>query len=92
MTKAELVNNISLRTGVDKKTALVIVEAMMEEIKAAMKNKENVYLRGFGTFLLKRRAEKTARNISRNTTIIVPEHDIPVFKACKTFAGQVEKI
>ena len=92
MTKAELVNNISLRTGVDKKTALVIVEAMMEEIKAAMKNKENVYLRGFGTFLLKRRAEKTARNISRNTTIIVPAHDIPVFKACKAFAGQVEKI
>ncbi|MBQ0084865.1 MAG: integration host factor subunit beta [Prevotella sp.] len=92
MTKAELVNNISLRTGVDKKTALVIVEAMMEEIKDTMKNKENVYLRGFGTFLLKRRAEKTARNISRNTTMVVPAHDIPVFKACKTFAEQVEKI
>lgn len=92
MTKAELVTNISWRTGIDRKTALVVVEAAMEEIKTAMKHKENVYLRGFGTFLVKRRAETTARNISKNTAMIVPEHDIATFKACRTFAKQMEKI
>ena len=85
MTKAELVNNIAKNTGVDKKTALVILEAMMEEIKTTMINGENIYLRGFGTFALKRRAEKTARNITKNTTIVVPAHNIPVFKPSKAF-------
>ncbi|MBQ0062878.1 MAG: integration host factor subunit beta [Prevotella sp.] len=91
MTKAELVNNVAERTGVDKRTALDIIEATMEEIKATMIKKENIYLRGFGTFLLKHRRQKTARNISKNTTIVVPAHDIPSFKPCSTFAEKVAK-
>ena len=88
MTKAEIVNNIAKNTGVDKKTALVVVEAMMDEIKETMVKGENVYLRGFGTFAIKRRAAKTARNITRNTTIVVPAHNIPTFKPSKTFSGK----
>lgn len=85
MTKADLVADISLKTGVDKATALVAVEAFMETIKETMINGENVYLRGFGSFILKKRATKTARNISKNTSLIVPEHNIPAFKPAKTF-------
>lgn len=91
MTKADLVNNIAEKTGIDKKAALLAVEAMMEEIKECMAKKgENVYLRGFGTFVVKKRAKKTARNISRNTTIVVPEHNIPSFKAAKCFVQDMK--
>lgn len=76
MTKAELAKEISLKTGTDKKEALQIIES----IKTSMTNGEEVFLRGFGSFVIKRRAEKTARNISKNTTIVVPAHDIPAFK------------
>ena len=91
MTKSEVVNEISKKTGVDKAEALKCVEAFMEVVKESLINEENVYLRGFGSFILKKRAQKTARNISKNTTIVVPEHNIPAFKPAKTFAVEVKK-
>lgn len=85
MTKAEIVNEISLKTGTDRKEVLQIVEGFMESVKASLINGENVYLRGFGSFILKHRAEKVARNINRNTTVIIPAHDIPAFKPSDSF-------
>ena len=86
MTKAEIINKIADETGVAKKDVATTVEAFMEEIRQSLaENKENVYLRGFGTFIVKRRAQKTARNISKNTTLIIPEHKIPSFKPSKAF-------
>ena len=89
MTNADIVADIAKKTGVDKTTALVIVEAFMASVKNSLINEENVYLRGFGSFILKKRAQKTARNISKNTTIIIPEHNIPAFKPAKTFMQDV---
>ena len=89
MTKADIVAEIAKKTGVDKTTALVIVEAFMASVKNSLINEENVYLRGFGSFILKKRAQKTARNISKNTTIIIPEHNIPAFKPAKSFMQEV---
>ena len=89
MTKADLVDSISSKTGVDKVSALVILESFMAEVKKSVSKGEDVTLRGFGSFLLKHRAEKTARNISKNTTIIVPAHDIPSFKPCKEFIDSI---
>ena len=81
MTKAEIINKIAEETGVAKKDVAATVEAFMEEIRVSLaENKENVYLRGFGTFVVKRRAQKTARNISKNTTIVIDAHDYPTFK------------
>ena len=91
MTKADIVNEIAKTTGVEKATVLNVVEAMMETIKASLVKEENVYLRGFGSFVVKKRAQKTARNISKNTTIIIPEHNIPAFKPAKTFNISVKK-
>ena len=91
MTKQEVVNEIAAKTGVDKADALKCVEAFMEVVKESLGEGENVYLRGFGSFILKRRAEKTARNISRNTTLVVPAHDIPAFKPAKVFMQGVKK-
>ena len=92
MTKAEIVNEISKKTGIDKATVLTAVEAFMESVKESLIQKEdNVYLRGFGSFILKKRAKKTARNISKNTTIIIDEHNIPAFKPAKTFTIAVKK-
>ena len=90
MTKAEIVNDISKKTGIDKATVLTTVEAFMSSVKGSIENGENVYLRGFGSFILKKRAKKTARNISKNTTIIIPEHKIPAFKPAKTFVNSVK--
>ena len=90
MTKAEIVNDISKKTGIDKATVLTTVEAFMSSVKGSIENGENVYLRGFGSFILKKRAKKTARNISKNTTIIIPEHNIPAFKPAKTFVNSVK--
>ena len=90
MTKADIVNEISKKTGIDKATALVAVEAFMSTVKGSLIGGNNVYLRGFGSFILKRRAPKTARNISKNTTIIIPEHNIPAFKPAKTFSNAVK--
>ena len=86
MTKAEIVNEISLKTGTDRKEALQIVEGFMDSVKKSLINGENVYLRGFGSFTLKHRAEKVARNITNNTFMIVPAHDVPHFKPSKDFS------
>jgi DNA-binding protein HU-beta len=91
MTKADIVNEISKRTGVDKVTVLSSVEAFMDVVKESLVKEENVYLRGFGSFIIKKRAKKTARNISKNTTIIIPEHNIPSFKPAKSFVSEVKK-
>ena len=81
MTKADIVNEITKNTGIDKVTVLTTLEAFMDTVKDSLSKEENVYLRGFGSFVVKKRAQKTARNISKNTTIIIPEHNIPAFKA-----------
>jgi len=90
MTKADIVNEIAKNTGIDKGTVLTTVEAFMETVKDSLSKNENVYLRGFGSFIIKERAEKTARNISKNTTIIIPAHNIPSFKPAKTFVSVVK--
>ena len=90
MTKADVVNEIAKNTGIDKATVLATVESFMDVVKASLAKKENVYLRGFGSFIIKESAEKTARNISKNTTIIIPAHSIPAFKPAKTFTGTVK--
>ena len=90
MTKADIVNEISKNTGIEKVTVQKTVEAFMETIKTSLAKNKNVYLRGFGSFIVKQRAEKTARNISKNTTIIIPAHNIPSFKPSKTFSTKVK--
>jgi len=90
MTKAEIVTEIVNQTGLDKVVVLGVVEATMEIIKANMAKGENIYLRGFGTFLLKKRAEKTGRNITKNTAIKIPAHMIPAFKPSKEFVTEVK--
>ena len=91
MTKADIVNEITKKTGTDKQTVLNTIEAFMEVVKESLSEEENVYLRGFGSFIVKKRAQKTARNISKNTTIIIPEHNIPAFNPAKTFTLSVKK-
>lgn len=91
MTKAEIVSEIAEKTGVDKVEVLTTVEAFMNSVKNSLARGENVYLRGFGSFVVKERAEKTGRNISKNTTIIIPAHHIPAFKPAKTFVDKVKK-
>ncbi len=90
MTKADVVNEISKGTGIEKVTVQKTIEAFMETIKASLIQGENVYLRGFGSFVVRKRAQKTARNISKNTTIIIPEHYIPSFKPSKKFVTKVK--
>ena len=92
MTKAEIINKIAEETGVAKRDVAMSVEAFMEEIRISLAdNKENVYLRGFGTFVVKRRAKKTARNISKNTTIVIDAHDFPAFKPSKSMPNGKKK-
>ena len=90
MTKAEIVAEIANKTGIEKVAVQSVVETFMESVKAAMIKGENVYMRGFGSFIIKERAEKTGRNISKNTTIIIPAHKIPAFKPAKTFVNEVK--
>ena len=90
MTKADIVNEISKNTGMDKHSVLASVESFMDIVKDSLAKGNNVYLRGFGSFVVKKRAQKTARNISKNTTIIIPEHNIPSFKPAKTFLSKVK--
>jgi DNA-binding protein HU-beta len=90
MTKADIVNSISENLNVDKNDVQNIVESFMGEVKDALETGENVYLRGFGSFIIKKRAEKTGRNISRNTTITIPAHNIPAFKPSKVFVEGVK--
>ena len=91
MTKADLVADISEKTGIEKIAVQATIESFMESIIDTMENGENVYLRGFGTFVVKKRAEKTGRNISKNTAVIIPAHNIPSFKPSKTFVESVKK-
>lgn len=90
MTKADIVNEISRSTGLDKAAVLQTVEKFMEVMKESMANGNNVYLRGFGSFIIKTRKEKTARNISQNTSLIIPEHKVPAFKPSKVFLEEVK--
>lgn len=90
MTKADIVSEIAKSTGVEKVQVQAIVEAFMESIKTSLTQKNNVCLRGFGSFIVKKRAKKVARNISKNTTITIPEHNIPAFKPAKSFAAKVK--
>ena len=90
MTKADIINQISTSTGLPKKDVALTVEAFMDTIKGSLLKKDNVYLRGFGSFIVKHRAEKTARNISKNTTIVIAAHDFPSFKPAKSFVGKMK--
>lgn len=90
MTKADIVNEISKSTGIEKITVQKTVEAFMEAVKDSLVTNKNVYLRGFGSFIIKKRAKKTARNISKNTTLIIPAHNIPSFKPAKSFVNKVK--
>jgi DNA-binding protein HU-beta len=90
MTKADIVASISSETGLEKNEVLRTVESFMSNVKHSLSNGQNVYLRGFGSFIVKERAEKTGRNISKNTTIIIPAHNIPSFKPAKVFMEEVK--
>jgi len=91
MTKADIVNEIAKKTGIDKGTVLTTVETFMDSVKAALGRHDSVYLRGFGSFIIKQRAQKTARNITKNTAIVIPAHKIPAFKPAKSFTAVVKK-
>ena len=90
MTKADIVTKISDRLGVEKIETQAVVEQFMKEVKNALESGENVYLRGFGSFIVKTRAEKKGRNISKNTTISIPAKNIPAFKPAKIFLDSVK--
>lgn len=90
MTKSDIVKQIAEKTGFEKEIVSAVVENFMEQVRSSMIHGENIYLRGFGTFLLKQRAEKVARNISKNTTIVIPAHTVPVFKPSPEFASKVK--
>jgi DNA-binding protein HU-beta len=90
MTKAEIVAGISEETGLERSEVLRAVESFMHSIKSSLSEGQNVYLRGFGSFIVKRRAQKTGRNISKKTTVIIPAHNIPSFKPAKVFIEEVK--
>ena len=90
MTKAEIVNEIAKETGIQKETVSTVVEAFMESVKNSLAKGNPVYLRGFGSFIIKHRAEKAARNITKNTTMTIPAHNIPAFKPAKEFSAKVK--
>jgi DNA-binding protein HU-beta len=90
MTKADIIKEISSHTGIEKELVKKTVEAFMESVKGSLGNGKNVYLRGFGSFIVKKRAKKTARNISKNTTVIIPAHNIPLFKPADAFIAKVK--
>ena len=90
MTKADIVNDIAKSPGLEKIVVQKVVESFMDNVKSSLIQNNNVYLRGFGSFTLKKRAKKTARNISKNTTLVIPEHYIPAFKPAKIFMDKVK--
>ena len=90
MTKAEIVREVSKSTGIEATTVSAVVEGFMSTVKQSLSEGENVYLRGFGTFEVKTRAAKTARNITKDTTLVIPEHKVPTFKPCPDFKNQVK--
>ena len=91
MTKAEIVSEVAKATGVEKTTVQTVVESFMESVKGSIVKGNPVYLRGFGSFIIKHRAQKAARNITKKTTITIPEHDIPAFKPAKVFVAAVKE-
>ena len=91
MTKAEIVNEVAKATGIEKVAVQTVVEATMESIKSSLIKGNPVYLRGFGSFIIKHRAQKAARNITRKTTMTIPAHDIPAFKPAKSFVTAVKE-
>ncbi len=91
MTKADIVARIAQQTGVEKAVAMTVVEAFMETVKDSMVAGDEVFLRGFGSFIIKKRTKKVARNISKNTTIVIPAHSVPAFKPAKTFLEAVKE-
>ena len=91
MTKADIINKIVEDTGLAKRDVATTIEAFMEEVRDSLATrKEDVFLRGFGSFIVKRRAQKTARNISKNTTIVIEAHDYPAFKPAKSFVAKMK--
>jgi len=90
MTKADVIKEIVLKTGIDQEAVSQVVEAMMSSIKEAMAGGDEVFLRGFGSFIIKRRAEKIGRNISQNTSMIIPAHNIPAFKPAESFVKMIK--
>lgn len=91
MTKAEIVNEIAKDRNIEKIVVQKVVESFMECVKNSLERKEPVYLRGFGSFIIKHRAKKTARNITKNSTIFIEAHDIPAFKPAKVFVAAIKK-
>ena len=91
MTKAEIVNEVAKATGIEKVTAQSVIEAFMESVKTSVIKEEPVYLRGFGSFIIKHRAQKAARNITKKTTMVIPAHNIPAFKPAKVFVNAVKE-
>jgi DNA-binding protein HU-beta len=92
MRKADLVNQIADKTGIPKVDVLVTLETMFKEVKETLSNGENIYIRGFGSFITKKRAAKIGRNIKKNTAVQIPEHYVPAFKPSKEFVAEVKKI
>jgi len=90
MRKADLVNQISEKTGIPKVDVLVTLETMFKEVKDTLSQGENIYIRGFGSFINKKRKKKIARNISRNTALVIDEHFIPSFKPAKIFINKIK--
>ncbi|MDE7471483.1 MAG: integration host factor subunit beta [Paramuribaculum sp.] len=91
MTKAEIASQIAKTTGIDRASVLTVIEQLMTVVKDSLAHGENVYLRGFGSFIVKQRAAKPARNISKNTTLVIPAHNIPAFKPAPVFKEEVAK-
>ena len=91
MTKAEIVNEVAKTTGLEKTQVLAVIEEFTNVVKGSLVAGNPVYLRGFGSFIIKHRAQKAARNITRKTTITIPAHDIPAFKPAKSFASAVKE-
>ena len=91
MTKAEIVNEVAKSTGIEKVAVQNVVEAFMDSVKDSLAKGNPVFLRGFGSFIVKHRAEKAARNITKNTTMTIPAHDVPAFKPAKVFVAAVKK-
>ena len=92
MRKADLVNQISEKTGIPKVDVLVTLESMFKEIKESLSKGENIYIRGFGSFVTKKRAAKIGRNIKKNVAVHIPEHHIPAFKPAKEFVAEIKKV
>lgn len=90
MTKAEVISEIADKTGIDKADVAQTVESFLDVVKSSMSEGDNIYIRGFGSFINKKRAKKVARNISKNTAIVIGEHFVPAFKPAKTFVEQIK--